>query len=169
MISTEMEKAFNDQINAEFYSEYLYLSMKAYVSKLNLPGFVNWFTVQVQEEHAHAMGMFDYVISRGGKIALQAIDKPEIDWESPLEVFEHVLKHEQLVTSLINKLMDVAEQSHDRAALSFLDWYLKEQVEEENNVSNVLATLRLIKNDANALLLLDKDLATRVFNPPIIG
>lgn len=169
MISQEMEKAFNSQINAELYSEYLYLSMKAYVSRLNLPGFINWFNVQVQEEHAHAMGMFDYVISRGGKIELQAIDKPEVDWQSPLEVFEHVLKHEQLVTSLINKLMDVAESSHDRAALSFLDWYLKEQVEEENNVGNVLATLRLIKDDANALLLLDKDLATRVFNPPIIG
>ncbi len=169
MISKEMEKAFNDQINAELYSEYLYLSMQAYFSRLNLQGFVNWFTVQVQEEHAHAMGMFDYVHERGGDVRLMAIDAPQTDWESPLACFEHVLEHEQLVTSKINALMDVAENEKDRAALSFLDWYLKEQVEEESNVGGVLATLKLIKDDANALLLLDKDLAARTFVQPVIG
>lgn len=169
MILKEMEKAFNDQINAEFYSEYLYLSMQAYFLRLNLPGFVNWMTVQVQEEHAHAMGMFTYLNDRGGTIELQAIAEPVTDWKSPLDVFEHILKHEQLVTSKINKLLDMAEQMKDRAAVSFLDWYLKEQVEEEKNVGNVLATLKLIQEDANALLLLDKDLATRIFNPPVIG
>ncbi len=169
MISKEMEQAFNDQINAELYSEYLYLSMQAYFSRLNLQGFVNWFTVQVQEEHAHAMGMFDYVHERGGEVKLQAIDAPETNWASPLACFEHVLQHEELVTSKINALMDVAEQCKDRAALSFLDWYLKEQVEEESSVGAVLATLKLIKDDANALLLLDKDLATRVFTAPVIG
>ena len=164
-----MEKAFNDQINAEFYSEYLYLSMLSYFETLNLKGFVNWMTVQIQEEHAHAMGMFNYVHERGGKVELEAIEKPETKWESPLEVFEHVLKHEQLVTSKINALMDVAESEKDRAALSFLDWYLKEQVEEESNVGGVLATLKLIKDDAKALLMLDKDLAARTFNAPTIG
>ena len=169
MISEKMEKAFNDQINAEFYSEYLYLSMLSYFETLNLKGFVNWMTVQIQEEHAHAMGMFNYVHERGGKVELEAIEKPETKWESPLEVFEHVLKHEQLVTSKINALMDVAESEKDRAALSFLDWYLKEQVEEESSVGKVLATLKLIGDDKNALLLLDKDLATRVFTAPVIG
>ena len=169
MISEKMEKAFNDQINAEFYSEYLYLSMLSYFETLNLKGFVNWMTVQIQEEHAHAMGMFNYVHERGGKVELEAIEKPETKWESPLEVFEHVLKHEQLVTSKINALMDVAESEKDRAALSFLDWYLKEQVEEESNVGGVLATLKLIKDDAKALLMLDKDLAARTFNAPTIG
>lgn len=169
MISKEMEKAFNEQINAELYSEYLYLSMQAYFSRLNLQGFVNWFTVQVQEEHAHAMGMFDYVHERGGEVKLMAIDAPQTDWASPLACFEQVLEHEKFVTSKINALMDVAENEKDRAALSFLDWYLKEQVEEESNVAGVLATLQLIKDDANALLLLDKDLATRTFVQPVIG
>ena len=169
MISEKLEKAFNDQINKELYSEYLYLSMQAYFDRLNLKGFVNWMSVQVQEEHAHAMGMFNYLHERGGKVELQAIDKPEIDWESPLAVFDKVLDHEEYVTSRINALMDVAEDVRDRAAISFLDWYLKEQVEEEANVGGVLATLKLIKDDANALLLLDKDLATRTFVAPVIG
>ena len=169
MINEKMEKAFNDQINAELYSEYLYLSMKAYFETLNLKGFVNWMDVQVQEEHAHAMGMFDYVNSRGGRVKLTAIDAPETDWESPLAVFEHILTHEELVTSLINKLADVAEEVKDRAAIGFLNWYIKEQVEEEDNVGQVLATLRLIGNDKNALLALDKELATRTFVAPVIG
>ena len=168
MISEKMEKAFNDQINKELYSEYLYLSMQAYFERLNLKGFVNWFTVQVQEEHAHAMGMYDYVHERGGKVELEAIEKPETDWETPLACFEQVLAHEEFVTSRINALMDVAEEVKDRA-LSFLDWYLKEQVEEEASVGGVLATLKLIGNDPNALLLLDKDLATRTFVAPVIG
>lgn len=169
MINKKLEKAFNVQINKEFYSEYLYLSMQAYFERLNLKGFVNWMSVQVQEERAHGMGMFDYVNQRGGNVELLAIDKPENDWSCPLEVFEEVLKHEQFVTASINELMDVAEEVKDRAALSFLNWYLKEQVEEEDNVGNVLATLNLIGDDKNALLSLDKDLAARVFTVPVIG
>lgn len=169
MISEKLEKAFNDQINKELYSEYLYLSMQAYFERLNLKGFVNWMNVQVQEEHAHAMGMFNYVHERGGKVQLEAIDKPQVEWNSPLHVFEEVLKHEEFVTSKINALMDVAEEVKDRAALSFLDWYLKEQVEEESNVGGVLATLKLIKDDAKALLMLDKELAARTFVAPVIG
>lgn len=169
MINEKMEKAFNDQINKELYSEYLYLSMKAYFERLNLKGFVNWFNVQVQEEHAHAMGMFDYLNQRGGKVELELIEKPETDWESPLACFEQVLTHEEFVTSRINALMDVAEETKDRAALSFLDWYLKEQVEEEDSVGSVLATLRLIGDDKKALLMLDKDLSTRTFTAPVIG
>ena len=164
-----MEKAFNDQINKELYSEYLYLAMKSYFVELNLQGFVNWFDVQVQEEHAHAMGMYDYVHERGGKVELFAIDKPEVEGKTPLEVFEQVLKHEEFVTSRINALMDVAEEVKDRAALSFLDWYLKEQVEEESNVGGVLATLKLIGDDKKALLMLDKELAARTFVAPVIG
>ena len=169
MINEKMEKAFNDQINAELYSEYLYLSMKAYFETLNLKGFVNWMDVQVQEEHAHAMGMFDYVNSRGGKVTLKAIDAPKTEWNSPLEVFEDVLKHEELVTSLINKVADVAEEVKDRAALNFLNWYIKEQVEEEDNVGNVLATLKLIGNDSHGLFAYDKELAARTFVAPVIG
>ena len=169
MISEKMEKAFNDQINKELYSEYLYLSMKAYFERLNLKGFVNWLDIQTQEEHAHAMGMFDYVHQRGGKVILEAIDKPENDWKSPLACFEQILSHEEYVTSRINALLDVAEETKDRAATLFLNWYLKEQVEEEESAGSVLDTLKLIGDDKKALLMLDKDLAARVFNPPVIG
>ncbi len=169
MLNEKMEFAFNEQINKEFYSEFLYLAMKAKFAEMNLQGFVNWLDVQVQEERAHAFGMYDYVIERGGKIELMTIDKPEIKGTTPVQIFEHILEHEQYVTSRINYLLDVAEEVKDRAATSFLDWYLKEQVEEESSVGKVLATLKLIGEDKNALLLLDKDLATRVFNAPVIG
>ena len=169
MINEKLQKAFNDQINKELYSEYLYLAMKTYFLEQNLMGFVNWFDVQVQEEHAHAMGMFDYLNERGGNIELMAIDKPVVEGTTPLEIFEQVLKHEEFVTSRINALYDVAEETKDRAAMKFLDWYLKEQVEEEASVGGVLATLKLIADDKKALLLLDKDLATRTFVAPVIG
>ncbi len=169
MISEKLQEAFNDQINKEFYSEYLYLAMKVYFQELNLQGFVNWFDVQVQEEHAHAMGMVNYLNDRGGKIDLRAIDKPVVEGSTPLEVFEHVLRHEEYVTSRINYVMDVAEEVKDRAAMHLLDWYIKEQVEEEASVGGVLATLRLIGDDKKALLMLDKDLAARTFVAPVIG
>ena len=169
MISEKMQQAFLEQINKELFSEYLYLSMKAYFANLNLAGFVNWMDVQVQEERAHAMGMFDYVLERGGKVELEAINKPQTSWNGPLDVFKAVLAHEQFITSSINALMDVAEETKDRAAMIFLNWYLKEQVEEEANVGNVLAQLELIGDDKNALFALDKELSTRTFVAPVIG
>ena len=169
MLNERMNAALNEQVNAEMYSAYLYLSMQAYFQKLNLNGFVNWMNIQIQEEMAHARGLYDYIQERDGEIILDAIKKPDQTWNSPLGVFEAVLKHEQLVTSLINKLADVADETKDRAAALFLQWYIKEQVEEEASVSGVLETLRMIKDDTHALLLLDKELAARVFNPPVIG
>lgn len=169
MFNEKLEKAFNDQINKELYSEYLYLAMQAYFEKLNLKGFVNWFKVQVQEERAHGMGMFDYVYTRGGHVELEAIEKPVTDWKSPLACFEHVLEHEKYVTSRINALMDVAEEVKDRAALSFLNWYLKEQVEEEENAGGVLGKLKLLCDDKKSVLMLDKELAARTFTAPVIG
>ena len=169
MINEKLQNEFNIQINKELYSEYLYLAMKTYFMEQNLMGFVNWFDVQVQEDHAHAMGMFNYLNERGGQIELMAIDKPEFSGKTPLEIFEEVLKHEQYVTSRINTVYDVAEEVRDRAAMKFLNWYIDEQVEEEASVDGVLTTLRLIGDDKNALLLLDKDLATRTFVAPVIG
>ena len=169
MISEKMQQAFCDQINKELFSEYLYLSMKAYCLDKNLLGFANWFDVQVQEEHAHAMGMYDYVIERGGKVTLEAIEKPENNWQNPLELFKAVLTHEEFVTSRINALMDVAEEERDRAALIFLNWYLKEQVEEEANVGGVLAQLEMIGDDKSGLFALDKELGARTFVAPVIG
>ncbi len=115
------------------------------------------------------MGMFDYVYERNGCVKLEAIDKPVLKGSTPLEIFEQVLEHEEYVTSRINALMDVADEVKDRAALSFLDWYLKEQVEEESNVGGVLATLKLIGDDKKALFMLDKELAARTFVAPVIG
>ena len=169
MINEKMNAALNEQVNAELYSAYLYLSMQAYFQKMNLKGFVNWMNVQVQEEMAHARGLYDYIQERGGEIVLEAIAKPDLKWNSPLQVFEDVLKHEQLVTSKINNLADIADETKDRAAGLFLQWYIKEQVEEEASVSDVLDTLKLIKSDSNALLALDRELQARVFNPPVIG
>lgn len=169
MINEKLEEAFNDQINKELYSEYLYYAMKVYFQELNLQGFVNWFDVQVQEEHAHAMGMINYLNDRGGKVDLRAIETPIVEGSTPLEIFEHVLRHEEFVTLRINHLIDVAEEVRDRAAIGLLDWYIKEQVEEEANVGGVLATLRLIGEDKKALLMLDKDLAARTFTAPVIG
>lgn len=169
MISEKMNAAFNKQIKDEMYSSNLYLSMVAYFERIGLKGFANWMRVQVQEENAHAMGLFDYLISRDGCISVEAIDKPQADWESPLACFEAVYKHEQLVTSLINGLVDVAEQEKDRAAISFLQWYIKEQVEEEANCSEICSKLKLIGEDKHALLLIDSELATRTFVVPVIG
>ena len=168
-ITKKMEDAFNDQINKEYYSEYLYLAMKTMFANMNLEGFVNWFDIQVQEERAHAEGMYNYVLERGGNVELFAIDKPEIKGSTPLEIFKQVLEHEQFVTSRINALADVADEVKDRAALIFLNWYIKEQVEEESSVGNVLAKLELIGDDKQGLIALDKELAARVFNPPVIG
>lgn len=167
-IEKKMEAAFNEQINKEYYSEYLYLDMKTKFAQMNLPGFVNWFDIQVQEERAHAEGMYDYVLERGGDVELFAIDKPEVKGSTPLEIFKQVLEHEQYVTSRINAVYDVAEEVKDRAAMLFLNWYVKEQVEEESSVGDVLAKLELIADDKQGLLALDKELAARVFNPPII-
>lgn len=169
MINEKLQEAFNDQINKELYSEYLYLAMKMYFQEQNLAGFVNWFDVQVQEERAHAMGMIDYLNNRGGKVDLRAIEKPVVEGNTPLEIFEHVLRHEEFVTLRINHVMDVAEEVRDRAAMHLLDWYIKEQVEEEATAGGVLATLRLIGDDKKALLMLDKDLAARTFTAPVIG
>ena len=168
-IDKKMEAAFNEQINKEYYSEYLYLAMKARFAELNLDGFVNWFDIQVQEERAHAEGMYNYVLERGGHVELYAIDKPEIKGSTPLEIFKQVLEHEEYVTSRINHVADVADEVKDRAALIILNWYIKEQVEEEASVGGVLATLELIGDDKQGLLALDKELSARVFNPPVIG
>lgn len=168
-IDKKMEAAFNDQINKEYFSEYLYLAMKARFAEMNLDGFVNWFDIQVKEEHAHAEGMYNYVLERGGHIELGAIDKPEIKGTTPLEIFKQVLEHEEYVTSRINALADVADEVKDRAALIFLNWYIKEQVEEEASVGGVLAKLELIGDNKQGILGLDKELSQRVFHQPVIG
>ena len=120
MLKEKMLAAFNKQINAEMYSAYLYLSMEAYFQSINLTGFANWMRTQTQEEMMHAMKIYDFVFERGGKVTLEAIDKPPFSWDSPLAAFKEVLKHEQHVTSLINDLVDLAIKEKDHASNIFL-------------------------------------------------
>jgi ferritin len=166
MIAKRMELEINKQINAELWSAYLYLSMTAYFEKKGLPGCANWMRIQYQEEVAHALKFFDYICDRGGEVKLMPIAEVPTDWKNIIEVFEQTLKHEEIVTSLINNLMDVAIEEKDHASKSFLQWYLDEQVEEEMNVNKILDQLRLIDGKGEGLLMLDREFAARVFVDP---
>ena len=167
MISQNMVDAFNDQINAELYSSYLYLSMAAWLEEANLPGFTNWMKCQAVEELTHATKMFGYVSERGGRVLLTAIDAPPADWDSPLAVMEAVYEHEQKVTGLINKLVDLAIAESDHAANNFLQWFVSEQVEEEASANEYVSKLRLLgDHPGGGLFMLDSEMATRKFNLP---
>lgn len=157
----KVQDAINGQINAELYSAYLYLSMAAYCDGENLPGCAHWMRKQSQEEIEHAMKFYVYVNDRGGRVALEAIEKPPVEFESLLDVFEKTYKHEQKVTSLIWKLYGVAKDAGDLATQSMLQWYIDEQVEEEKNPSEIVAQLKLAGTKGQALLMLDHALAAR--------
>jgi ferritin len=161
-----MQAAINTQINAEFYSAYLYLSMAAYSQAINLPGFANWMRVQEQEERFHALKMYDYVISRGGRVTLKAIAEPPVEWDSPLAMFEAVAAHEAKVTAMINALVDIAIEVKDHAANQFLQWFVNEQVEEEGNDAKIVGDLRRMGDSGSTLFMIDRELATRVYVPP---
>ncbi len=165
MLSKKMEKAFNDQIKWEFYSAYMYLSLGAYFQEKGLPGFANWMNVQFQEEQFHAMKMYNYVLEKGGKIQLQAIDAPPHAWKSPLEAFQFALTHENHVTKRINDLVDLAQKEKDHASAIFMQWFVTEQVEEEASFGDTVNKLKLV-GDGGGLFMLDRELATRVFTPP---
>ncbi len=166
MISKKIEEALNGQLNAELYSAYLYLSMAAYFESADLAGFASWMRVQVAEERFHAMKFYDYIIERGGRVTLGPIEAPPSDWDSPLAVFEATLTHEQMVTGLINNLMDLAREEKDNASEIFLQWFVNEQVEEEDNVGKALGQLKLIKDSPQALFMMDREMGQRVFTPP---
>lgn len=165
MISDKVSTALSKQINAELYSSYLYLSMSAWFESKSLNGFSNWMKIQAQEEMSHAMKMFDYVHERGGKVTLDAIEKPQSEWDSPLVVIEAVLKHEELVTSLINGLVDTALEARDHACTYFLQWYVEEQVEEEAHVGTLLERVKMIADDSAGMFTMDMELAKRVLAP----
>ncbi len=161
MFSREVEKALNGQINTELYSAYLYLSMSAYFESVNLRGLAKWMRVQASEEQAHAMKLFEHITQRGGKIALQGIDKPPSTWKSALAVFEDAYKHEQKVTGLIDGLVKTARTAKDNATEIFLQWYVTEQVEEEASTSDVAQKLKLVGDSINGLFMLDHYLGQR--------
>ena len=167
MLNKKMVSAINEQINAELYSSYMYLSMAAYFDAINLKGFANWMRVQVQEENFHAMKFFDYVLSRQGKVILKAIAAPPTTWKSPLDVFKATYAHEQKVTSLIEELATLSQKENDHATSVLLQWYITEQVEEESNADGIVQKLKLIGDNSSGLFLLDQELAARVFTPPV--
>ncbi len=167
MIHEKMEKAINDQINAELYSAYLYFSMAAYFDSINLKGFSSWMRVQSMEELTHFKRFYDFLIARGGRVILSEIKSPPIEWNSPMAAFEDVQKHEQNVTALINSLVDISLELKDHATNSFLQWFVDEQVEEEASVDEVVQSLKLNENNPGGLFIIDKELVQRAFVPPV--
>lgn len=161
MIKKRVEEELNKQLNAELYSAYLYLSMSAYCADNNLAGFSHWMRLQFEEEQAHAMRFFQFILDRGGKVELKAINEPKHDWKDIIDVFENVLRHEQHITSMINDLVNVAMEERDHATVNFLQWYVSEQVEEEATVSDLLDQLRLIEGKGPGLFMLDREAKTR--------
>lgn len=165
MISTTMLKLLNDQIQKEFYSTYLYLSMKAWFAEQNLDGFANFFNVQVMEERDHALKFYNYVIHVSGKVELQAIVAPPVDFATPLSVFEASLKHEQFVTASIYNLVNQAIEEKDHKTNTFLQWFVTEQAEEEATAESNIRKLQLIGNNTQGLFMHDAELAKRVYVP----
>ncbi|GAA0776767.1 ferritin [Clostridium subterminale] len=166
MLSENLLKNLNDQVNFEFYSSYTYLAMSAYAESVDLSGIANFFRVQAQEELFHAMKLYDYIFQKNGVVELEKIDKPEGKYESIVDVFETGYKHEQLVTSRIYKLADIASDEKEHATISLLRWFIDEQVEEENTFNTLLKKIKRAEGNPAALYMLDEELATRVFTPP---
>lgn len=161
MLSEKLLSNLNKQINKELYSEYLYLSMATYADSVGLEGIAKWFKKQAQEEHEHAMKLYDYIYDQGARVILEAIEKPKNDFNSIRELFELSLEHEKFVTASINELMDIAKEDNDHASVSFLQWFVDEQVEEEASVNAILDKFTYMKESGIGLLMLDKQLATR--------
>ena len=164
MLHAKIQDAFNKQLNAEYFSSYLYLSMAAYLESQNLKGMAQWMRLQAQEEHMHAMKFFDFIIERGGKVTLTRIEAPKTEWSSPLQVFEESCAHESKVTGLINDLVDLAISEKDHAANAFLQWFVTEQGEEEASVQEIAEKLKLVGDRGGMLFMLDRELGQRT--PP---
>lgn len=169
MIKKNVEQAINKQINAELWSAYLYLSMSTYFDSISLSGFSNWMKMQAQEEVNHAMRFYNHLVERGGRVKLDAIDEVPTEWESPLHVFEETYKHEQKVTSMIEDLVDLAEEEKDRATLNMLQWFIDEQVEEEDSADEMVQKLKLIGDSGNGLFMIDRELGQRQFTDDILA
>jgi len=167
MFSSKIQDAFNDQVNAELFSAYLYLSMSAYFDSQNLSGMATWMNVQAQEELSHAMKFFDFINERDGRVLLSRIEDPKTEWTSPLNVFEEALAHEQKITGLINDLVDLSLAEKDHASNTFLQWFVTEQVEEESTAKTIVDKLTLIGDNPMALYMIDSELGKRMLSPPV--
>lgn len=165
MLSKKMEIALNEQINAELWSAYLYLSMSSYFAADGKQGFANWMHIQFQEEQDHAMKILNFIIARGGKVALKPIAEVKTAWHSPLEVFEQTLAHEKIVTGLIDDLYTLATDEKDYATQAMLTWFINEQVEEEEAAQSLIDALIMIKDNGFGIYTLDKELGSRTYTP----
>ncbi len=166
MLDKKIVELLNQQVNKEFYSAYLYLDFSNYYYDKGLNGFGNWYKVQAQEERDHAMLFIQYLQNNGEKAVLEAIDQPSVELSSPKAVLEEGLKHERYVTSLIHNLYDAAYSVKDFRTMQFLDWFVKEQGEEENNADDLIKKYELFGDDPKSLYLLDNELASRVYAAP---
>jgi ferritin len=166
MLTKKLLAALNDQLNRELYSAYLYLSMSSYSGSIGLKGTANWFMVQYQEEMVHAMKFFTFINSRGEHTELAAIYAPPTEFANLMDMFQQTLAHEQLITESINDLTDLALAEKDHATHIFLQWFVTEQIEEEENDRDIIGKLKLIGDNGQGLLMLDAELAARVFVPP---
>jgi len=161
MLSKKIQDSLNEQINVELFSAYVYLSMSAHFASQHLDGFATWMKLQAQEELGHAMKYYGYMMERGAQVAFKAVQAPAGNWANPAQVFEESLKQEQKSTKLINAQMDLAIGEKDYATQIFLEWFVTEQVEEEDSITSILEKLKLIGNDANGLLMMDQKLGQR--------
>ena len=161
MLSDKMEKAINEQIKNELYSSYLYLAMSAHCESENLPGFATWLKFQAQEELEHALKFYDYINERGGRVELHAIDKPPVEFDSPVAIFEEVLEHEKKVTAMINVLYELALEEKDYPSQIMLQWFIDEQVEEEASADEILQTLKMVGDKGQSLFMMDRQLGAR--------
>lgn len=166
MLSKTIEDALNAQVNAELWSAYLYLSMAHNFEADGKSGIANWFKVQFQEEQAHAEIFMNYINSRGGRVWLKPIDAVETEWATPLDAFKATLEHERKVTALINNLYAMAEAERDYATREMLNWFISEQVEEEESAQELIDKFSLIGNDGMGIYMLDQELAARTYNVP---
>jgi ferritin len=169
MINRNLEKALNKQLNVELYSAYAYASMAAYFEYKNFNGFASWMRMQVAEEMDHAQKFYRYILNVGGRVTLDAIDKPPADFKTPLSVFKGALDHERKVTKGIYKLMDLANSESHHATSTFLQWFVTEQVEEEAVADNIVQRLGTIGDSPEGLFLMDRELGTRDPEPPAAG
>lgn len=167
MISKKLHKELNLQLKYEFYSSHLYLSYAAYCYSIDLDGFANFFLVQAEEERFHAMKFFNFINEMDQRVTLTELDAPPVDFDSLLDAFEKAMEHEKFVTSRIYHLMDIAMEEREHATISFLKWFIDEQVEEEASFRQIIQKIRRAQNDSNLLYALDAEMAARTFTPPI--
>ena len=165
MIGQRMQDTMNEQIKHETFSAYLYFSMAAYFHAKSLDGMAQWMKAQAQEEFAHALRFFNHINDRGGRIEFQALEKPQMEWDSPLAAFRAALQHEEFITSKINDLAKLADEENDRAAGIMLQWFVTEQVEEEDTVSAVINMFELIGDSGHGMMMADRELGARVAGP----